>query len=444
MKNDHTEQDAKMDGRREVALGLLAAAGMMASRSASAQQSSKRLVVCFQRFAADGLMELIPYGDSLWATLRGADGRPTKVVNGNTVDDVQSIGDAYWALHPDLGKPAAGSSGSLYSDLWLNSELALIPGSVIPGDDTRSHFTAQARLETAGAVNADIGFCSRALYTSATVGDQILRGVCLSDYVPDLARGEYDFLSIPRPEAYRLTSRHPNIHSPILSMYQGQTGALQTAGKTAEAIGDVRTKVAGVTPQATFGNDEMNQGFRKAAQFIIAGVGTQIITLDVGGWDMHTDVVSQMAYKMPILNSALVNFKKALNNADTTGALWRDTTVVFVTEFGRTVRANSGTPANGAKAGTDHGLGSLMIVAGGSVKGRRIYGNWPANGLAAGLALNQYQQELNAVPALNDYRHALAEIFEKGLGISGPSPIPGVSSMEYIFPGFTPAHWGIL
>ena len=178
MSTTKSEADTMMDGRREVALGLLAAAGLLASQKASAT-TNKKLVVFFQRFAADGLMELIPAGDPLFSTLRPADCWPA----GQGLD----VGKPYWRLHPNLGD-SVGNQGSVYSEIWQKGQLALIPATCIPMD-TRSHFTSQALLETAGGAGTDIGFCSRALSISRGADDPILRGVCLSDYVPDLARG---------------------------------------------------------------------------------------------------------------------------------------------------------------------------------------------------------------------------------------------------------------
>jgi uncharacterized protein (DUF1501 family) len=49
---------------------------------------------------------------------------------------------------------------------------------------------------------------------------------------------------------------------------------------------------------------------------------------------------------------------------------WRETAVVVVTEFGRTARIN-GTD------GTDHGTGTVALLAGGALKGGRVVADWP-------------------------------------------------------------------
>ena len=58
---------------------------------------------------------------------------------------------------------------------------------------------------------------------------------------------------------------------------------------------------------------------------------------------------------------------------DGLGANWRRTTVLAMTEFGRTVRENG-------SAGTDHGTGGVMLMAGGAIQGGRAYGDWPGLG----------------------------------------------------------------
>ena len=64
------------------------------------------------------------------------------------------------------------------------------------------------------------------------------------------------------------------------------------------------------------------------------------------------------------LDGALAEFESGL------GERWRDTVVVVATEFGRTARIN-GTD------GTDHGTGTIALLAGGAVKGGRVISDWP-------------------------------------------------------------------
>jgi uncharacterized protein (DUF1501 family) len=52
------------------------------------------------------------------------------------------------------------------------------------------------------------------------------------------------------------------------------------------------------------------------------------------------------------------------------GAAWSETVVVLITEFGRTARIN-GTD------GTDHGTGTVALLAGGALRGGRVIADWP-------------------------------------------------------------------
>jgi len=52
------------------------------------------------------------------------------------------------------------------------------------------------------------------------------------------------------------------------------------------------------------------------------------------------------------------------------GEAWRETVVAVVTEFGRTARING-------TNGTDHGTGTIALLAGGALKGGRVIADWP-------------------------------------------------------------------
>jgi uncharacterized protein (DUF1501 family) len=52
------------------------------------------------------------------------------------------------------------------------------------------------------------------------------------------------------------------------------------------------------------------------------------------------------------------------------GAAWKQTAVAVITEFGRTARING-------TEGTDHGTGTIALLAGGAVKGGRVISDWP-------------------------------------------------------------------
>ena len=89
--------------------------------------------------------------------------------------------------------------------------------------------------------------------------------------------------------------------------------------------------------------------------------------------------------------------RKALENAGPK----RDVLVVAMTEFGRTVRPNG-------SGGSDHGHGSVLLVAGPRVRGG-VHGDWP------GLAGEKLWEERDLAVA-TDYRHVLHEVVGAHLG----------------------------
>jgi uncharacterized protein (DUF1501 family) len=97
------------------------------------------------------------------------------------------------------------------------------------------------------------------------------------------------------------------------------------------------------------------------------------------------------------------------------------TTVVVMTEFGRTVEENSA-------FGTDHGRGSAMLVLGGGVAGGRMHGAW--HGLdPEKLERRGILEGYGDLPVLNNYRDVLAPVLSR----NGAS----TADLATIFPGFS-------
>ena len=98
------------------------------------------------------------------------------------------------------------------------------------------------------------------------------------------------------------------------------------------------------------------------------------------------------------LDGALAEFESGL------GERWRDTVVVVATEFGRTARIN-GTD------GTDHGTGTIALLAGGAVKGGRVIADWP------GLAPASLYEGRDLAPT-TDLRAVIKGVLHDHLGIA--------------------------
>ena len=124
----------------------------------------------------------------------------------------------------------------------------------------------------------------------------------------------------------------------------------------------------------------------------------RIAAFSIGGWDTH--VAQPAALNRPVIRlaSAITTLKTEL------GANWSRTMVIAMTEFGRTAREN------GSK-GTDHGTGGAALLAGGALKGGRIYADWP------GLSDDDLYKGRDLTPT-EDVRHYPAWALHTMFGLS--------------------------
>src|ERR1700681_3754812 len=108
--------------------------------------SNKRLVVIFQRGAADGLNIVVPHGEPAYYSMR-----PSINIPRSAVIDL----DGFFGLHPSL---------SAFQPLWRQRHLAIVHAAGSP-DSTRSHFDAQDFMEsgTPGIKATDDGWLNRAV-----------------------------------------------------------------------------------------------------------------------------------------------------------------------------------------------------------------------------------------------------------------------------------------
>src|ERR1044072_1613764 len=104
-----------------------------------------------------------------------------------------------------------------------------------------------------------------------------------------------------------------------------------------------------------------------AAKFLARADGPRSGALAFNGWNTHIDEGAdpgRLATLLGALDGALAAVEKNMGEA------WRETVVTVVTEFGRTARING-------TNGTDHGTGTIALLAGGALKGGRVIADWP-------------------------------------------------------------------
>jgi uncharacterized protein (DUF1501 family) len=152
------------------------------------------------------------------------------------------------------------------------------------------------------------------------------------------------------------------------------------------------------------------------------GVSRQVFFVELGGFDTHDTQAKRLSTLLSQLGAGFEYFDQLM----TTAGLGSNVTLFTVSDFGRTLTANSD--------GTDHGWGSHHIVAGGGVAGQNIYGQYPvvganqANDVGAGrliptTAVEQYGGTLGRWMGLSDGQ--VREVFPN-FGNFGSNPYLGL------------------
>ena len=91
----------------------------------------------------------------------------------------------------------------------------------------------------------------------------------------------------------------------------------------------------------------------------------------MGDFDTHSGQAGQIPSRHTELSEAVSAFRTEMINQ----GVWNDVTLFTMSEFGRTTIDNGD--------GTDHGWGGHHFVAGGSVAGKKIYGDIPTPDLGS-------------------------------------------------------------
>jgi uncharacterized protein (DUF1501 family) len=367
----------------------------------TAAANHKKLVILFQRGAADGLNIVVPYREPNYYTMR-----PSIAIKQNEVINL----DGFFGLHPAMAS---------FKPLYDQGHLAIVHAAGSP-DTTRSHFDAQDYMEsgTPGVKSTEDGWLNRALQAEAlATKPTAFRAVALGTQVPRTLQGKVSAIAVNNLADFSVAGRGPQM-SPISNafqaMYDSSSDAVLhgTGQETFEAVKMLKSAnpskyqpAAGVAyPNTPFGNS-----LKQVAQLMKANLGVEAAFSDIGGWDTHQNQGNT--------NGQLANRLREFS--DTIAAFWKDMgddaeniTLVTMSEFGRTARQNG-------TGGTDHGHANVMFVLGGQVKGGKIYGKWP------GLA-NEQLNEGRDLTVTTDFRRVLGEAAYKTLGSR---------NLDLVFPG---------
>ena len=349
----------------------------------------KHLIVILMRGAADGLSFVAPYREENYY---GA--RPTiAIAPPGQVDGLLDL-DGFFGLHPALAS---------VMPLWKNRTLAFVHASGSPAE-TRSHFEAQDVIETAllNSASARQGWMN-GLAQILPDNHASTRALSFGNVLPKIFQGPTNISTIPtgiksnggKPvENPRLAEGLSQLYgnSELGKLYQEGTDSRETVMKTLDDGPDMEREMQAANRGAPNADAFVKQ-CSKAATLIRRDAKTQLLFMDVGGWDTHIgqgNAKGQLANKMQQLGDGLAALAEGL------GAAYRNTAILVMSEFGRTVAQNG----NG---GTDHGHGNVAWVMGGAVRGGKVYGRWP------GLNTNQLWQERD-LQVTTDFRSIIGAV----------------------------------
>jgi uncharacterized protein (DUF1501 family) len=307
------------------------------------------LIVVILRGALDGLATVAPTGDPDYAALHGSialtpDGPHAALML-----------DSFFALHPAMPE---------FARMYREKHAAVIHAVSTPYR-YRSHFDGQDVLESgyAGSGRVQSGWLNRAL-EALPKGERVASGLAVGPTTPLVLRGAAPTVgwapaALPQADddtAMRLVELYSH-RDPALASALSQGLQLEKAAQGDDMKPKPGTNNAG----------SMRLVARGAAKLMAADDGPRIAALAFDGWDTHANeggAVGRLAQLLSGLDGALAEFETGL------GERWRDTVIVVATEFGRTARING-------SEGTDHGTGTIALLAGGAVKGGRVICDWP-------------------------------------------------------------------
>jgi uncharacterized protein (DUF1501 family) len=363
--------------------------------------NNKRLVVIFQRGAADGLNIVVPHAEPQYYAMRPSISIPRK--------DVIDL-DGFFGLHPSLAS---------FQPLWQRRHLAIVHAAGSP-DPTRSHFDAQDFMEsgTPGVKVTDDGWLNRSIHSMPQPAQvSPFRAIALGPSLPRILSGSEPAVAMNNINDFSVGGRgsKPSATATAFeAMYDHSSDSVLhgTGEETFDAVKMLKSADPGkYTPSAgaNYPRGRFGDSLRQLAQLIKANLGVQVAFADIGGWDHHVNEGStqgQIANVLSDFSQSLSAFWIDL------GDLGEDTVVITMSEFGRTARENG-------NRGTDHGHANVMFVLGGPVRGGRVYGRWPG--------LDQSQlYEGRDLALTTDFRQVIGEAVVRHMGNKNlPAVFPG-------------------
>ena len=330
----------------------------------------KNLVVIMLRGGMDGLCAVPVIGD------KNFEKRRKSILIENAIKL-----NSDFALHPRL----IG-----FNKCWNDNTGSIVHAASIPYTQ-RSHFEGQNLMESGGRTpyQEKTGWVGRAMKLANLQGD----GLALSLPMPLLLRG------IPKNNNYfpgRGRLPRERTLELLRSVY-----AESSEDELLEMMNYIKKRKNEEMMGGTMrrGKRENKNLARQAAKYLRKSDGPRVAVFEVNGFDTHAaqgGVDGSHTKSLVEMDEIINNLKDNLQEA------YKDTIILTVTEFGRTIKQNGGN-------GTEHGYGTAIFMAGGLLKKSQVHTDWP------GLKRKEMYEgrDLNAtIDARSVYASAMSTVFD--------------------------------
>lgn len=332
----------RRDFLRTMCAGGIATFGSPTVLFANVRQPG-RFVFVLLRGGFDGLAAVVPFGDPSYRSLRGA----LAFDDGDLVPLTSTF-----ALAPGLAQ---------LKTFWDAGELVALHALAIPYR-TRSHFDGQAVLETGleKPIGSSDGWMNRLLQVMP--GER--SGIAIAAGMPRSLSGPFQVQTWSPAQLGVVTDAYLERLAVLYRADGALHGRFEAALQQRDVVGEEAMAGGGAR------RGSITPLMQAAARILRTSTGPNVAAVEFSGWDTHAN---QGAAGGPLdrllaqLADGLVAFRSEMGDA------WANTTVVVMTEFGRTARPNG-------TRGTDHGTAGAGFVLGPSVARSAVLTDWPGLG----------------------------------------------------------------
>ena len=329
----------RRDFVRQMCLGGLATFTLPVVSFAQVKQNG-RFVFVLLRGGFDGLAAVVPFGDPGYQQIRGGFAfQESELVH---------LNDEF-GLAPGLAPMRA---------LWDANELAVLHAMAIPYR-TRSHFDGQAILET--GIDRPVGSADGWLNRLLQVMSGTRSGIAIAAGMPRSLVGPYEVQSWSPTQLGAVDDAYLERLATLYRKDRVLSGRFESAVQQQDTVGEEPMARGGARRGA------ITPLMQAAARILRPDGGPNIAAMEFSGWDTHANqglaggaldrLLGQLAEGLVALRTEM-------------GPAWSNTTVVVMTEFGRTARPNG-------TRGTDHGTAGAGFLIGPKVARSAVYTDWP-------------------------------------------------------------------